>query len=110
MLQRLLVVVAPWQNLNFSTNGPWQTPDPKSYPSVVTAEIPIALYEEINFSASFQCFGKRMVRGAQFSAEHLSVPTLQLVGRLDTADVSSVPRIWALAWPFGKESALEAHF
>lgn len=26
---------------------------PKSHPSVVKAEIPIALYEEINFSASF---------------------------------------------------------
>lgn len=45
-----------------------------------------------------------MVRGAQFRAEHLSVPTLQLVGRLDPADVS-MPRIWALAWPFGKVSS-----
>lgn len=73
------------------------------------AEILIALYEEINSSASFQCFGKRIVKGAQFSAELLSVPTLQLVGSLDTADFSSIPRIQALVWPSWQQSALEAH-
>lgn len=87
------MVVAPWQNLSFNTNGPWEKPQAKSHPSVVKTEIPVALYEEINFSASFQCFGSRMVRGAHFSAEHLSVPTLQLVGSSDTAAVSSIPRI-----------------
>lgn len=109
MLHNLLAVVAPWQNLSFNTSGPWEKPHPKSHPSVDKAEILIALYEEINSSASFQCFGKRIVKGAQFSAELLSVPTLQLVGSLDTADFSSIPRIQALVWPSWQQSALEAH-
>lgn len=106
MLHNLLAVVAPWQNLSFNTNGPGEKPHLKSHPSVDKAEILIALHEEINFSASFQCFGKRMVKGAQFSAELLSVPTLQLVGSLDAADISSIPKIQALVWPSWQESQL----
>lgn len=73
-----------WQNLGLNVNGPWGSPDPISHPSVVKAQIPIALYQEINFSPSFQCFGKRMVKGAQFSAELHITAALQLVGSLDT--------------------------
>lgn len=59
-------------------------PCPRSHPSMVKAQISIAFYQEINFPPSFQCFGKRGVKGAQFSAELHITATLLLVGSLGT--------------------------
>lgn len=119
LLHCLLVDVAPQQNLSFNTSGPWYgtlyifqhtsvKTTPQITPFCVKTEIPVALYEELNFSAFFQCFGKRMVRGAQLSAEHLSVPTLQLVGSWDTAGCFFNPQDFG-SGHLGKEAALEAH-